>query len=364
MSNRISAKSSDSKESKRQDKATESGAARKSGSGTDPLLDLQRSIGNQEVQALFKSGQLQGHMMRFSEELTPEEYINNHTNLFGMNLQEENLASDLYLLAWQSSKHYEFILKVFKLLDKENRVEVAELFFKQIVSDNPIEDIAMKGEGRSFLTIVVNYLPANNNQRFRVEKIISEGPQNESESERLGSIEALKKKGGNIDVVFYPEYAGMDSEEVELKKIAQKREKLNKTNISIPMQSFLDIKEYLDVIAQQLKAADFVRELHLMGHGTKNNFGFGEYYYSTEYLESYETGLFEQYMSNSGTIYLEGCAVAKGSEGKAYLREIGRIFFGKKSGFLKGNTCFIFAIGELTECQPRTLHWPSDFTEE
>ena len=59
---------------------------------------------------------------------------------------------------------------------------------------------------------------------------------------------------------------------------------------------------------------------------------------------------------------MEGCNVAKADAGKLYLKAVGRIFFGEeKGGYLKGNTCTVFAMDEVTECGPRTLRWPSDF---
>lgn len=292
---------------------------------------------------------------------TAQEYIDQHTNFIG-DLKEAGLASDLYLLAWQSSRHYAFVLEVFDALDSSNQEEVAGYFFAQLRGDSWLEETALTQAGRDFLTTIAAFLPSSHRQRRRVTKIVLAGPQRAVEQERTAALAALKKKGKTIDVTFYTEYVGMDTAEALLGTIARHREKTKKTDAAFPMEEFDDIGAYLGAITAQTGATDFVRELHLMGHGTEDNFGFGRHFYSSDYLrKSYDTGANAPFMADGATIYMEGCAVAKGEAGRLYLKEVGRIFFGEtKTGFIKGNTCTIVAIGELTECDPRTLRWPAD----
>jgi len=184
-----------------------------------------------------------------------------------------------------------------------------------------------------------------------------------TEKERKEKIEALKQKGKNIDVSIYTHYSGMDTAEAILEGIAKGRETRKVSDAALPMEYFEDIGIILSEISKQSGGAiNFVRELHLMGHGRENEFGFGRYFYKSEDLKNYKTGLYADYMTEGATIYMEGCDVAAGETGLKYLKDVGRIFFGnKKSGYLKGNTCEIHGIGEMTECGPRTLRWPSDF---
>jgi hypothetical protein len=293
---------------------------------------------------------------------TPEEYIKGYRSFWG-GLQTKKLASDLYLLAWQSASHYPFVLTVYKQLGAGDRTELAQDFFEQLGNDSFIEDFALTPNGRSFLTAIAGLLPAENKQRKRVEAIVFAGPQAEREKERKESIEALKKQGKKIDITIYTSYKGMDTAAALLEPIAKGRERRKATDAAFPMEDFEDIGITLAEIGKQTGVTEFVRELHLMGHGTENKFGFGRYLYNSEYLQkNYETGLHAVYMAPGATIYMEGCDVAKGEAGLKYLKEVGRIFFGdQKAGFVKGNTCIVIGMGEITECQPRTLRWPSDF---
>ncbi len=207
-------------------------------------------------------------------------------------------------------------------------------------------------------------MPEGTRQRDRVARIVAAGPQAEREKERRKALEELKKKGKNIDITFHTEYKGMDIAEQLLGNVARGRLSEKRTDAAFPMEEFDDIQIYLEAISKKYgSATDFVRELHLMGHGTKDNFGFGKHFYDSAYMrKNYKTGLNAKYMTNGGTIYMEGCNIAKGDAGRAYLREIGRIFFGdNKTGYIKGNTCTVFAMGEITECGARTFRWPSDF---
>lgn len=291
---------------------------------------------------------------------TPEEYIKTHTGLFGLN--EKKLASDMLLLSWQSADHYNFISEIFNRLGKSDQTEVAQFFFEQL-GDELLKEFALTPTGRTFITSIGLFLPKDSRQRKRVTEIILAGPQVEREKERKESIEELKKKGKTVDITFFTSYKGMDMAEALLESIAKGRESRKATNAAFPMEEFEDIGIYLGEIARRTGAKDFTRELHIMGHGAENNFGFGRYFYSSDDLQkNYKTGLHTNYMTNGATIYMEGCNVAKGEAGLKYLKEIGRIFFGdKKSGFIKGNTCKTIGIMEMTECGPLTLRWPSDF---
>jgi len=295
---------------------------------------------------------------------TPEAFIKTYEDWGGLNLKEGALAGGLYELAWQSAGHYDFVIDVLNLLDEENQQEVAEAFFKQLKGDTWIDEIARTPKGRALLNGVTAFLPAKNAQRKRVEEIVAEGPQNEREDERKAAVERLKKEGKNVDLIFYTDYEGMDTAEVMLGGIAKKRVQENRSNAAFSMAQFDDIGAVLQALSEQAGGAThFVRELHLMGHGTEDNFGFGEHFYSSDYLnKNYTAGQHAKYMADGGTIYMEGCNVAKGDAGERYLKAVGRIFFGDaKTGYLKGNTCTIIAMGELTECGPRTLRWPGDF---
>ncbi|MCB1787844.1 MAG: DUF4157 domain-containing protein [Gammaproteobacteria bacterium] len=295
---------------------------------------------------------------------TPRQFIERFENVWGKNLKEGALAAALYELAWQSPRHYAFVLEVFGALDAENQQQVATAFFKQLSSDTWLAELALTPSGRTLLTGIANLLPTRDAQRRRAEKIVAAGPQNEREQERKQAIDRLKREGGNVDLTFYTHYEGMDMAEYLLEGMAEGRVKDKRTDAAFPMAAFDDIGAALAFIAgRHQDATGFVRGLHLMGHGTEDHFGFGEHYYSSAYLnKNYTSGQFAGYMADGATVYLEGCDVAKGEAGKRYLQAVGRIFFGsEKAGFLKGNTCKVIGMGEMTECEPRTLRWPSDF---
>lgn len=294
---------------------------------------------------------------------TAQEYITQHTNWLGFNLEEDRLGADLYVLAAKSSDQYQFILDVLLLLDAGDQVEVVEAFVKQ-TTDAFVKDLALQVKGRTFLSSIVGYLPEKNSQRVKVEKVVAAGPQNEREKERIEAMDQLQRQGKNADITMYTSYPGEDLAESQLKSIAEHQKSANQTDIILPMAMFEDIQGYLEELYKQTKATDFVRELHLMGHGAEDNFGFGQYFYSSADLKKYPTGLNALYMADRGTIYLEGCDVAKGEAGLKYMAEIGRIFFGeKKTGFIKGNTCHALDLMgvAMSECDPRTVRWPSDF---
>lgn len=298
---------------------------------------------------------------------TAQEYIAQHSNFGGANLLEISLASDLYMLAWESADHYQFVLEVISLLDAENQVEVVEAFFEQLKDDSFIEAFALRENGRVFLTTMVKVLSPRHSQRFRVEKIVKAGPQREVEQERTAALEHLEKQGKNADLTMYTSYEGEDLAESQLESIAQHQKQAGNTDEIFPMEDFSDIQGYLEALHQASGGVtDFVRELHLMGHGTEDNFGFGRYFYSSDNLREIPTGLNSLYMADGATIYLEGCNVAKGEVGRKYVAQIGRIFFGeKKTGFIKGNTCLTHDLMgvEMSECDPRTLRWPGDLKD-
>lgn len=317
--------------------------------------------------AMVSAGTVATGTPQFKDEhptTTPEAFIKTYEDWGGLNLKEGALAGGLFDLAWQSATHYDFVIEVLDALDDENQQEVAEAFFKQLKSDTWMEEIARTPKGRALLNGVSAFLPAKNAQRTRVEEIVAKGPQNEREDERKAAVERLKKEGKNVDLIFYTDYEGMDTAEYMLGGIAKKRVKESRSNAAFPMAQFDDIGAVLQALSEQAGGAtNFVRELHLMGHGTEDNFGFGEHFYSSDYLnKNYTSGQHAKYMADGGTIHMEGCNVAKGEAGERYLKAVGRIFFGDaKTGYLKGNTCTIIAMGELTECGPRTLRWPADF---
>lgn len=292
----------------------------------------------------------------------PEEYIASHKGL--LFLDREKLASDLMGLAWQSSVHYKFVLQVLQTLSASDRIEVAGFFCKQ-ASDSFLRDTALKPEGRDFLSAVANLLPDKDHQRERVTHIVAAGPQEEREKERVEALETIKKgKSKTLDVNLYTKYEGEDRTEMLLESTAKSREQRKETDLAFSMENFEDIAATLAEIAKQTGAKDFVRALHLLGHGAENHFGFGKYFYSSENLKEYKTGLLAPFMAEHGTVHLEGCNVAAGEAGKKYMKEIGRIFFGdKKSGYIKGNACEALNLvgAGISECDPRTLRWPSDF---
>lgn len=65
-------------------------------------------------------------------------------------------------------------------------------------------------------------------------------------------------------------------------------------------------------------------------------------------------------MMAGATIELEGCSVGYGEEGTAFLYQIGRIFFGGKSGTLKASVKSIISPGLA---RPVTYRYPGDFLE-
>ncbi len=297
---------------------------------------------------------------QFNGSANADNYIGEYHNFF-TGLDTAKLASDLCRLVCESAGNYTFVSSVFDKIDENERQQLALDFFRQRSGDSWLHELALRDNGRRFLTRIAGYLEPGSMRREGVESIVRAGPQAAVEKERLTSVDALKRHGATKDVTIYTSYREMDAAEAQLRTFAQERLRTGRTDAAFPMEQFEDILAILSRLSKTL-GPDFVRELHLMGHGGEDKFGFGIHYYRSKDLERFRSGLLADFMAPGATIYLEGCEVAQGTAGLNYLKEIGRIFFGdQKSGYIKGNTEKVVGIGDITERKPRTLRWPADF---
>lgn len=172
----------------------------------------------------------------------------------------------------------------------------------------------------------------------------------------------------SIRLDFYPGKP-IDAAEVLLSQVAKRRQKAGKT-FALPIEELEDIFISFKIIAETIKkrthrtkVLPFISEVHILGHGNPGAFGIGSFLYKIRDLKKLKTGRAQQYMKSNATIYLEGCNVAAGKKGKAFIQQLGRIFFGKKTGFIWGNTCLVTApMGiNLTKCKPVKYKYPNDF---
>lgn len=166
---------------------------------------------------------------------------------------------------------------------------------------------------------------------------------------------------------LYPDVA-TDASEQELKNRAiewVKEDPLHRA--SMPIRSLAEAFTVLDVISKEIgrrtKSKDvgpFISELHLLGHGNPGKFEIGNYMYDAEYLKKLDKGKAEKYLLPNAKIYLVGCLAAKGPEGKEFLYQIGRVFLGKKHGFIQGNTSEVIAYGHMVTKDHVRLEYPQN----
>ena len=177
--------------------------------------------------------------------------------------------------------------------------------------------------------------------------------------------------------------------------IVKHRLKSGETNFGIPIMTIDDIHNKLQLLALQTNMVSqerieewkevgnsflvpdnhpgFVNRLSIIGHGqkgTENNeafYAFGGIFYKTTELEArHRNGLdLSRYMSNGGTVILEGCDAAAGDAGHKFLFQIGQIFFGsKKTGQIianTGKTTSNVGLG-FTVTNSVERNWPKDFS--
>jgi hypothetical protein len=296
---------------------------------------------------------------------TPQEYVQQHTNLFGMNLDEWGLGADLFLLAYQSSSHHEFVLEVFEQLDDGNQEEVARVFFKHVRSESLLKEMALNPSGQDLLTDVAAFLPRSS-LRVYIESGVEEWPQEYRESRREATQEELRESGEGESVSFYPTESVDNAVSAAVSGVKD-QESRGKTK-TFGLERIDELGTTLAEEAAKRKQTAFVRELVLVGHGRVGDetasFQIGGTMYTTEDLRNgFDTGQFARFMLDGASILLKGCTVARGEKGREYLGELGRIFFGReKFGYLKGNTEPTRAVpGGVANAEPRTLRWPHDF---
>ena len=290
-----------------------------------------------------------------------QDIIDEHTSMY--DLKEYTLGRTLYELARDSSAHYQLVLDVFNLLNASNKKEVSDGMIEQL-GDTAIKDFTTTRDGVAFLKAISSLMTPNGAQQKRLIKLIP-SEQEFTEAERQRAVEKLKEKGGTAEVNFYPDYKGMDYAEKDLKAIGRARADVGDV-VSFGVEEFDEIELYLEIISEQNgDIKNFIRELHFLGHGRGGDhasFGFGRYMTGLEIIKSKKTGAFAPFIADGGSVLMEGCAVAAGVHGKEYLKEIARITFGNdKTGYIKGNQCGVVTSGEITECNPITMRWPSDF---
>lgn len=200
--------------------------------------------------------------------------------------------------------------------------------------------------------------------------------------------------GSKISVTVYTGDTSDPAHETA-KRIAEKRFQTGEADLAFPIGRIEDIHNTLQFYAYQNKLQPearreaweqggdfflvpdedpgFVQTISIIGHGRAGKkgkepfYGFGEVAYKTsELAKLYENGLdLSRYMVNGGTVVLDGCEAAAGEEGRLFLFQIGRIFFGsKKIGHIKANTTVSMAIaGEMVGGSRRDLAWPADFSD-
>lgn len=155
----------------------------------------------------------------------------------------------------------------------------------------------------------------------------------------------------------------VDVAEVIAGMTARNREKRGET-VAHPIESINDIFSLLERISKKRAGtaiSPFLDELHIIGHGTPGKFGIGTYMYDSDSLKKIAKGKVANHFKDSATVYLEGCDAAAGAEGLAFTEQIGRVFFGDKTGYVWGNTCPVIIIGEMTTCKPVSRKYPHDF---
>lgn len=185
------------------------------------------------------------------------------------------------------------------------------------------------------------------------------------------AIGTYEKKGLSIRLDVFPEEP-IDPAEVLLGVFAKGREKRGETTAAISIKELDDIFILLEVISEKIskntgskKVEPFLSDLHILGHGGPGRFGIGTYMYDSDDLKKIKTGKTQGYIKTNATIYLEGCDVASGSKGEEFMYQMGRIFFGSKSGYVWGNTCPVLgAVVEITTCKPVKKKYPADFKKK
>jgi hypothetical protein len=198
-------------------------------------------------------------------------------------------------------------------------------------------------------------------------------PLTTTEVSQLGeaTIGTYGRKEFSIRLDVFPEEP-IDPAEVLLGVFAKGREKRGETAAAISIKELDDIFILLEVISEKIskntgskKVEPFLSELHILGHGAPGRFGIGTYMYDPDDLKKIKTGKTQGYIKTNATIYLEGCDVASGSKGEEFMYQMGRIFFGSKSGYVWGNTCPVLgAVVEITTCKPVKKKYPADFKKK
>lgn len=324
----------------------------------------QQRAGVETVQRQETSG-TDGHP---GEKPSPEEYIAQHTSWF--NLDETKLGQDLFVLVWQSSSHGSFVKSVLNELASDDRRQVAVTFARAASGWDSLAELGMSGGGRTALRAVASALPKRTNLRDNVETAVEKGPQRLRERKRTAAQQRLKRKSGSESVTFYPQDPLALSEdrgaEQELKRVSKEEDKAGNT-LAFGITEFENIGASLATAAEERGDNAFVRELVLRGHGGifkgEGFFKAGDKWVGTSDLrENYATGQFAPYMLDGATIHFQACSIAKGEGGKAFIREVGRIFFGEeKQGYIKGNTKDAGAMIGIGPASPQTFMWPQDF---
>jgi len=164
-------------------------------------------------------------------------------------------------------------------------------------------------------------------------------------------------------IVFYPPKSSDPTEII----LGLRAEKIHEKHKEVPierMESIKSVFDYLDKIPERYKelsgvkrVAPFISELHFLGHGKPGRFKFGPSSYSTEDLKKIESGKAERHLKPNALIKLDGCEVAAYPDGKRFMCEVGRVFFGNKPGSIWASRGIVVA-GESAGNEPITVEWP------
>jgi hypothetical protein len=287
---------------------------------------------------------------------TADGLIARHSSwLFG--LDENRLGTELATLAPSVTNHH-VIIDALSKLSADDGAQVAGAMAGRLDNEK-LKPIAVSESGRAMLTALQPLLPQRSPAWTRVGAAIKAGHQEEREAERMQKGEDLWRTGATRDTTIYTEYEGQDPDEAKLKDYATTRKARHLTDDTFPMATFEDIGPHLQTVAG---TRNYVRHLHLMGHGATGWFGFGRFLYSADNLAQIPTGMYAEFMADGGIVELEGCDVAQGPQGVRYMAEIGRIFFGDaKTGYVRGSTCKARrGVLEFEQCDPQTFRWPGD----
>jgi hypothetical protein len=116
----------------------------------------------------------------------------------------------------------------------------------------------------------------------------------------------------------------------------------------------------------------FLTDFRIIGHGYPGAFKFSKidphgrlkHMYTIKDLRELSSGRLTNYLVRNALVYIDGCDVAAGNEGKQFLCEVGRVFFGHKAGRVRGNKCTVvpggdeISVRDRKHADPIEIKWP------